>query len=140
MSGYGFDWVSKNDPAKKDISIDGRELYWNRVTKGWPLSIEGKQVIEEAGCIHTIQGYDLNYCGVIFAPEIDYINGHLIIDRSKYYDAKGKISADDEQLKEYILNIYATLLTRGIKGTFVYAYNKGLREYLKKYIKEYKEY
>jgi DUF2075 family protein len=57
----------------------------------------------------------------------------------KYYDKYGKNDTSDEELKSYIINIYKTLMYRGIKGTYVYACNKGLREYLKIHIKEFNE-
>lgn len=136
VAGYGFKWVSKDSENLFDINIGSKHFYWNRKTQGWPLSIEDRQVIEEVGCIHTIQGYDLNYCGVIFGPEIVYRNNKIEIVKDNYYDIKGKSSATDEQLKEYIINIYSVLLTRGIKGTYVYVCDDGLREYLKKYIKQ----
>ena len=74
----------------QDIILQGREFYWNKKENMWPISIKGKQVTNEIGCIHTIQGYDLNYCAVIFGPEIVYRNNSIEIDREKYYDAKGK--------------------------------------------------
>lgn len=134
VAGYGFKWVSKDDKNKTDINIENKHFYWNRKSQGWPLSIKGSQVIEEVGCIHTVQGYDLNYCGVIFGPEIVYRNNKIGIAKQNYYDIKGKSSVTDEQLKEYIINIYSVLLTRGIKGTYVYVCDDKLREYLKKYI------
>lgn len=135
VSGYGFEWKSKNNINTKDIVIDNRSFYWNRTSEKWVLSIEGKEVVEEVGCIHTIQGYDLNYCGVIFGPEIAYSNGNIVINKDKYFDIKGKADVKDtEKLKNYIINIYNVLMTRGIKGTYVYVCDEGLREYLKKYI------
>ena len=133
VAGYGYEWISKTDKEKYDIVIEGHKLQWNVLDKSWPLSISGDRVTEEVGCVHTIQGYDLNYCGVIFGPEITYRNGHIVIDRSKYYDTKGKSGIDNEKLKEYILNIYAVLMTRGIHGTYIYVTDEELRNYLKKY-------
>lgn len=145
VSGYGFKWISKPGTKNKsnkhvndyDIVINGKGFFWNKKDKKWPTSIGGKRVIEEAGCIHTIQGYDLNYCGVIMGPEIVFNNGTIEIDKGHYYDATGKIGIDDETLKEYILNIYSVLLTRGIKGTYLYVCDDALREYLLKYISRY---
>lgn len=151
VSGYGFEWKNKEVMKKlyntskapetidsreiKDVLIGNKGFYWNRVSEGWVLSIENEKVKDEVGCIHTIQGYDLNYCGVIFGPEIVYRNNHIEIIRENYHDKKGKAGIDDYQLKQYIINIYSVLLTRGIKGTYVYACDDGLRDYLKKYIK-----
>ena len=137
VAGYGFEWVSKNNKNVTDINIGNKHFFWNKKSQGWPLSIEGKQVVNEVGCIHTIQGYDLNYCGVIFGPEIVYRNGKIEIVKENYFDIKGKAGINEEELKDYIINIYSVLLTRGIKGTYVYVCDDDLREYLKKYIDVY---
>ena len=143
VSGYGFEWISKvpekNEKPNpyenvEDINIENRKFFWNKKSKCWPTSIEGERIIKEVGCIHTIQGYDLNYCGVIFGPEIVFRNNQIEIVKEKYYDANGKTGASDKELKDYIINIYSVLMTRGIKGTYVYVCDEKLREYLKKYI------
>ena len=132
VAGYSWKWVSKVDKSLKDININGTKLQWNTVNEDW---VNSKNSIDEVGCIHTIQGYDLNYAGVIFGEEIKYDpNNGISIDKSKYYDLQGKTALKTEDsLKEYILNIYTTLMTRGIKGTYVYVCDKGLRDYLKQY-------
>lgn len=88
------------------------------------------------GCIHTVQGYDLNYCGVIIGKDIDYDKekNQIVILKENYMDANGKNGTTPEELKEYIIHIYTTLLNRGIKGTFIYACNKNLQEYLNQFI------
>ena len=135
VAGYGFEWASKNNKDKPDINIGNRHFFWNRTSEGWPLSIKGKEVINEVGCIHTIQGYDLNYCGVIFGPEIVFRNNRIEIIKDNYFDANGKNGINYDELKNYIINIYSVLMTRGIKGTYLYVCDDGLRNYLKNYIK-----
>ena len=102
--------------------------------------IISKNAINEIGCIHTLQGYDLNYIGVIFGKEIDYDikNDRIIINRNNFYDTKVASGIDDKTLKEYIINSYKVIMTRGIKGCYVYVYNNNLRDYLSKFIDEYK--
>lgn len=138
VSGYGFEWISKSKkhPNYKDIVIQGRGFQWNKTNERWPISISDIRVVEEVGCIHTIQGYDCNYCGVIFGPEIYYDGNNICVDKSKYYDENGKKTIrDDNELKEYIVNIYSVLLTRGIKGTYIYVCDDKLRQYLRSFIK-----
>lgn len=141
VSGYGFYWANRDanhtQKLKKitpDIVIGDRKIFWNLTPNKWPISISGNDIVEEAGCIHTIQGYDLNYCGVIFGPEIVYRDNHIQIIEKNYHDEKGKQGIDVDKLKDYIINIYYVLLTRGIKGTYVYVCDDQLREYLSKYI------
>ena len=94
--------------------------------------------VNEIGCVHTTQGYDLNYVAVILGHEIDYDDESqsIVIDRSKFYDSKVKTGVDDETLKQYIINSYKVMMTRGIKGCHVYACNPRLQNYLKRFIAE----
>ncbi|MBF4473058.1 DUF2075 domain-containing protein [Flavobacterium sp. HJJ] len=134
VAGFSWDWISKNDKSKFDIKIDGVELQWNYVTEDW-LNSENSE--NEVGCIHTTQGYDLNYIGVIFGYEIDYdpITKKIIVIKENYKDKNGKNGVHDfEVLHQYIVNIYKTLMYRGIKGTFVYVCNENLRNYMKEHI------
>lgn len=94
------------------------------------------------GSIHTVQGYDLNYAGVIIGPDLrfDTDQQRIVFDRANYFDKKGKennprlgLEFDDEDLLEYVTNIYGVLLTRGIKGTYVYVCDPDLRRYLAPY-------
>ena len=137
VAGYSWPWQSKNDKKAIDIEIDGLKFQWNQTDKDW---INSTNAFSEIGCIHTTQGYDLNYTGVIFGKEIDYNKetGEIEVDPKSYFDINGKkgISHPDD-LKAYIINIYKTIMYRGIMGTFVYACNENLREYLKQHIKTY---
>lgn len=143
IAGYSWPWLSdarnKPDPAVKDIELDGLNFKWNATMNDW---INSPNAFEEIGCIHTTQGYDLNYSAVIFGKEIDYNKktNTIEIDQSKYFDINGKKGiSDPENLKTYIINIYKTMMYRGIKGTYVYAYNKSLREYLKRHIESFQK-
>ncbi|MGA2013984.1 MAG: DNA/RNA helicase domain-containing protein [Solirubrobacteraceae bacterium] len=97
---------------------------------------------DEVGSIHTIQGYDLNFAGVIIGDDLrfDPVAERLSFDRGSYYDTKGKENNprmgrtyDDDDLFRFVTNIYAVLLTRGIRGTYVYATDPALRAYLRRY-------
>jgi hypothetical protein len=134
VSGYAWPWVSKKDPSKHDVEIDGLKLKWNSVNHNWVYS---DNAINEVGCIHTVQGYDLNYAGVIIGPEISYDSEHkkFVIHRENYMDMNGRRGVDDDkELERYIVNIYKTLLTRGIEGTYVYIVDEELRKYFKEKI------
>jgi len=128
VAGYAWPWSTKKGTADYDIEIDGVKLVWNSVTSDW---VNSKNSINEVGCIHTIQGYDLNYTGVIIGPELSYDEekNELVVDDKRYKDFNGKRSiTEPDELKKYIVNIYRTLLTRGIKGTFVYVVDDKLRD------------
>ena len=140
VAGYSWKWVSNNSKKKSsdnnicDIEIEGLSFNWNSTDKDW---VNSPNAFNEIGCIHTTQGYDLNYAAVIFGKEIDYDPAlkSIIIYPNLYFDANGKNGIKDlSLLKQYIVNIYKTLMYRGICGTYVYAYNPNLRDYLKKHM------
>lgn len=131
VAGYAWKWLSKNNHHTPDIVIGDIKLFWNSKIHDW---VNSPNAINEVGCIHTIQGYDLNFTGVIIGPEISYdpIKKAIIVDKSKYLDSNGhKGVSDPEELRRYIINIYKTLLTRGILGTYVYVVDENLRQYFK---------
>ena len=142
VAGYAWEWKSKgkNNRAAYDIEVDGCHLRWNQTPTDW---INSPGSIDEVGSIHTVQGYDLNYCGVIIGPDLGYDpeGGGLFIQRDNYFDKKGKednrrlgIKYSDEDLLEFIRNIYVVLLTRGMLGTYVYVCDPGLRAYMADYV------
>ncbi|KAK4163769.1 hypothetical protein QBC43DRAFT_319138 [Cladorrhinum sp. PSN259] len=139
-AGFAWPWKSKGHPDVFDIEIDGVQMQWNRTQTDW---VSSPNALQEVGSIHTVQGYDLNYLGVIIGPDLrfDPAKGGLYIDRNSYHDKKGKennprlgrVYSDDDLLR-FITQIYAVLLTRGIRGTYVYACDGGLRAYLTGFI------
>lgn len=139
IAGFSWAWISKNNKNLKDIKIGDCELMWNGTADDW---INSDNSINEVGCIHTTQGYDLNYAGIIFGNEISYdpINKEIIIKPEKYHDKNGKNTIKDpEVLKEYIINIYKTIMLRGIKGTYVYVCDPYLRDYFTSFIPQYQQ-
>ena len=140
VAGYAWPWRSKNDTTAYDIELDGQQMQWNTTTTDW---INSPKSVEEVGSIHTVQGYDLNYVGVIIGSDLRYdpATGKLIFDRSNYHDKKGRennpklgIAYSDEDLVEYVKNIYSVLLTRGIRGTYLYVCDTALRDRLQEFV------
>lgn len=133
IAGYAWKWISKSDPDAYDIPLEGISRRWNHCTEGW---VHTKEAIDEIGCIHSIQGYDLNYAFVIIGDDIGYDQKEkkIIVRPDHYFDKNGKRTASYAELLEYIRNIYYVLMTRGIKGTYLYVCDNGLREYFAQYI------
>lgn len=146
VAGYAWPWHTKkkihpNSAVETDgciqngdfdIEIDGNKYIWNTKYDGW---VTIPNAINEVGCVHTIQGFDLNYAGVIIGPELCYDREakRLYVKKENYCDANGKNKTDDIDLRRYILNIYKILCTRGMRGPYIYACDEGLRDYLRQF-------
>lgn len=139
VAGYSWPWTDSTLKSRKarlksgvkDVHIENKFYQWNTTDEGWPLV---EDTTKEIGCIHTVQGYDLNYVGVVFGPEISYDKNEnkINIDISKFHDTKVKENTEISQVKEFILNSYFVMMTRGMYGCFIYACDPSLRDYLKK--------
>ncbi|WP_210602535.1 DUF2075 domain-containing protein [Brevibacterium oceani] len=139
VAGYAWPWNSKNDKSAYDIELDGQQMRWNTTTTDW---INSPKSAEEVGSIHTVQGYDLNYVGVIIGNDLRYNPqaGKLVFDRANYHDKKGRennpklgIKYTDEDLLSYVKNIYNVLLTRAIRGTYLFSADPYMQKYLQNY-------
>ena len=141
VAGYCWDWNSKKIPTDYDIILP--EFHFK---KRWNLNTDknlwiiGNQSIEEIGCIHTCQGLELDYIGVIIGPDMRYENGQIVTDVTKRsindQSVKGfkSLIAQNrhkafQEADEIIKNTYRTLLTRGMKGCYIYCCDKPLAEY-----------
>lgn len=131
VAGFAWPWISRGKPEATDIDIDGYKLKWNSTTINW---VNSRNAINEVGCIHTVQGYDLNYVGVIVGPELGYDekSDRLTVHKEHYADSNGWHGVTDPmELERYIVNIYKTLMTRGMRGCYVYFVDKGTEKFFK---------
>lgn len=139
VAGFAWTWKDKGshkDKVKRksyDIHINSYKYMWNTKRNDW---VNSTYALDEIGCIHTIQGYDLNYAGVIIGKDLYYDKeiGKICASKDNYYDTYGKNTLKTpEELFEYICRIYYVLMTRGIRGTYLYVCDDALREYLSAY-------
>lgn len=145
LAGYCWDWIKdgKNNPNVYDIEIGDFKMSWNLGNTGtWAIDEES---VNEIGCIHTSQGLEFDYVGVIIGEDMIYRDGHIITDytkRAKTDQSLKGIKAlaqrnPEEATKiadEIIKNTYRTLMTRGMKGCYIYCCDKELANYLKESI------
>ena len=148
VAGYCWEWPKGNrrNPNFHDIVIPeyNFEMSWN--LEGGELFAIGEDTVKQAGCIHTTQGLEFDYIGIIIGPDMRYENGHVITDYTKRAKSDqslkgiGKYS-DEEKIKisnRIIKNTYRTLMTRAMKGCYIFCTDKNLQEYLKGKLKELK--
>lgn len=138
VAGFAWEWKTKKMSQTQkqecfDIEINGHEYLWNDFNaKNWILS---PNAVNEIGCIHTSQGYDLNYVGIIFGREIEWneSQNRFDINLDLYFDKKVKDATPKDKVEKYIINAYRVMMTRGIKGCYMYACNPGMQKFLKKW-------
>jgi len=146
VAGYCWDWISKNQPNLSDITIPefGYKATWNLTSDGSEWIISPKSV-EEVGCIHTCQGLEVDYVGVIVGRDMRVIDGVLRTDpaaRAKTdkslagYKKEFKDDPVSAELKadEIIRNTYRTLMSRGMKGCYVYFVDSDTAEYFRNHL------
>ncbi len=144
LAGYCWDWISdgKDDTNVCDIEIGDFHMSWNLGNSVFAIDDSS---INEVGCIHTSQGLEFDYVGVIIGNDMRYVNGRIITDFTKRAKTdqslkgiKKLYKADPQEAlaraDEIIKNTYRTLMTRGMKGCYIYCTDRTLSEYIKKRI------
>lgn len=136
VAGYCYDWNVKHGRGEYDILLPGGfRAKWNLENDDiWAINPES---FEEVGCIHTAQGLEFDYVGVLIGKDLRYDtnSGNVITDKSRISKddkSSGIRSSNDAQARRLILNTYKTLLTRGQKGCYVYCEDHALSEYMKR--------
>ena len=146
LAGYCWNWPkdTRNDVNYHDIKIGDYGISWN-LDGGDAFAINPDSV-HEAGCIHTSQGLEFDYVGVIIGDDMRYENGEIVTDYSKRAKtdqsmkgikglAKNNPEKASQLADEIIKNTYRTLMTRGMKGCYVYCTDSELAAYLKERLK-----
>jgi uncharacterized protein len=130
VAGYCWDWISKKKPMLQDIVIGDYKATWNLDSDGQAWIIKPDSVTE-VGCIHTCQGLEVDYIGIIVGSDLIVREGKVITQPAERAKAdksiqgwKKLIQTDPEagqaRLDAIIKNTYRTLMTRGQKGCYVY--------------------
>ncbi|KKQ81501.1 MAG: hypothetical protein UT05_C0015G0010 [Parcubacteria group bacterium GW2011_GWF2_38_76] len=141
VAGYCWNWVSDKDKTKDDIIIENYHAKWNLKSDGQTWIIKPNSV-SEIGCIHTCQGLELDYVGVIIGPDLVVRDGKVVTDASKRASTDKSIFGYKKMLKEdpimargmadmIIRNTYRTLMTRGMKGCYIYCTDPETQQYFR---------
>ena len=146
VAGYCWDWPSKKSKREYDIEIGDFQIRWNLSEHGAAWIVHPESV-SEAGCIHTCQGLELDYIGVIIGPDLIVRNGRVVTDGLKRAKSDQSIKGFKSMLKQdkdkalrdvdvIIKNTYRTLMTRGMKGCYIYCTDIETRDYFKKRLRK----
>jgi len=143
VAGYCWDWASKKDPKASDIVFPKYDfaMQWNLTNDG-SLWIMMPESVDQIGCIHTCQGLEVDYVGVVIGPDLIVRDGKLITrpearakaDSSiKGYKALLKMNPDEArgQAEMIIKNTYRTLMTRGQKGCYIFSDDPETNQYFR---------
>jgi DUF2075 family protein len=146
VAGYCWPWKSKKDKNAMDIVFDEYDfgMQWNLTEDGMKWVIQPDSV-NEIGCIHTCQGLEVDYIGVIIGDDLIVRNGEVLVDPSKRdgndktirgYKSMMKNNPEytKELMRSIIKNTYRTLMTRGMKGCYIYCTDKETSNYFKSLI------
>ena len=141
LAGYCWDWVSKNNPKLDDITFPEFDFSakWNLESRGSAWIIDPNS-IEDIGCIHTSQGLELDYVGVIVGPDFKIEGGELVSDPEGRASTDVSLHGYKKEMKEdpisagakadqIIRNTYRTLMTRGMKGCYIYCTDPEVAKY-----------
>lgn len=152
LAGYCWEWPStgRNNSKQKDIIIPEHNfgVSWNLADSIWAIDPNS---VNEAGCIHTSQGLEFDYVGVIIGPDLRYELGEVITDYTKRAKtdqslkgiktiAKNDPEKAHDAADQIIRNTYRTLMTRGQKGCFIFCTDLDLNTYFQKRLKEARKY
>ena len=139
IAGYCYDWNVKNGRGEWDIELpNGFKAKWNlEKDDHWAVNPNS---FEEVGCIHTCQGMEFDHVGVFIGKDLYYKDGHVLTNRNAISkdDKTSGIrlkSTSDEEADKLIRRTYKVLLTRGLKGCYIYCEDKALRDYLRSKLK-----
>lgn len=141
VAGYCWEWKSKRDPSAMDIVFPDFQAQWN-LTKDGSLWIEAPQSVREVGCIHTCQGLELDYIGVIIGEDLVARGGEVVVQLQKRAKGdqsirgwkrlvQGRSAEVRGTIEATVRNTYRTLMTRGMKGCYVYCVDSALAEHFR---------
>jgi DUF2075 family protein len=140
IAGYCYEWVTADNQDGDDYDIvleDGFKAKWNFQNTLFAID---EASFDQVGCIHTTQGLEFDYCGIIIGRDLRYENGRVITDQSKEATSdksSGIRSCKDTVLADKLIrNTYKTLLSRGQKGCFIYCEDKALLQHISKMLGE----
>ncbi|MFD2602608.1 DNA/RNA helicase domain-containing protein [Flavobacterium suzhouense] len=147
VAGYCWPWKSKKDPNALDIEFEdfGFGMKWNLATDGMTWIIQPESV-HEIGCIHTCQGLELDYVGVILGKDLLVRNGKIITNAAMRASDDKTVRGFKKLMKEdsekaaaltasIIKNTYRTLMTRGMKGCYIYSVDPETRHYFERLLR-----
>ena len=148
VAGFCYKWVTQNIDSRAkqsdlyDINIGDFHAKWNfKMDRDTVFALD-EDSADRVGCIHTVQGLEFDYVGVIIGKDLYYEDGKVKTNYLVHPSGPGGDHSfdglyhhqDDAKADRLVRNIYRVLMTRGQKGCFVYCEDPALRDYIRKKI------
>jgi DUF2075 family protein len=147
IAGYSWEWPTRareSHSATSHVRADGLSLPWNYSDSNWATASDA---INQVGCVHTSQGVEFDWIGVLIGPDLRYADGHVVGDPTQRAKTDKSLNGWKKALREagrnsgaredvlqrvqqIIKNTYKVLLSRGRRGCFVWCADAALRDYL----------
>ncbi len=141
VAGFAWDWSEEKDASVDDVAIPEKHfsMPWNARNQRALFAVKPDSV-GQVGCIHTVQGLEFDYVGVIIGNDLKYDpdKHSLYVEFDEYKDSSGKkgLKGQQARLTQYVKQIYKVLLSRGRYGCYVYCRDGNLEQYLKSRLPE----
>ncbi|CAM4410819.1 DUF2075 domain-containing protein [Paenibacillus alkaliterrae] len=139
LAGYAWNWTAPNQGNSNgqidDVILDEHQfkMPWNgyAIRESWAIHPDG---IDQVGCVHTTQGLEFDYIGIIVGDDLKYNaeTGELFSNYNDYKDKTGKKGLKDnpDKLNALVKNIYKILMSRGMKGCYIFCRDQSLQNYV----------
>jgi hypothetical protein len=141
-AGYCWPWSDPraDNTLVPDVEIAGWSRPWNvkgdrRVGAAPPAALWASDPagIGQVGCVYTAQGFEYDWNGVIFGPDLVWRDGRFISNRkgNRDPDFRSHKAVSDSHFDQLVRNVYKVLLTRGMVGTILYSTDNETRDALR---------
>ena len=135
VAGFAWDWSEDKNAAVDDVTIPEKNfsMPWNARNQRALFAVK-EDSVNQIGCIHTVQGLEFDYVGVIIGNDLKYDpdTHSILVEYDEYKDASGKkgLKRQQDRLTQYVKQIYKVLMSRGRYGCYVYCRDENLKNYL----------
>ena len=135
VAGFAWDWSEDVNAAVDDVTIPEKNfrMPWNARNQRALFAVKENSV-NQVGCIHTVQGLEFDYVGVIIGNDMKYDpdTHSILVEFDEYKDKSGKkgLKKQQDRLTQYVKQIYKVLMSRGRYGCYVYCRDENLKKYL----------
>lgn len=135
VAGFAWDWSEDVNAAVDDVTIPEKNfrMPWNARNQRALFAVK-EDSVNQVGCIHTVQGLEFDYVGVIIGNDMKYDpdTHSILVEFDEYKDKSGKkgLKKQQDRLTQYVKQIYKVLMSRGRYGCYVYCRDENLKKYL----------